>query len=377
MRIELPNPKESWLSEYSKASTKKKYDMNFDLFCKWANTNETELVEEFKVNDPRDFSKKWGKILVQYFNDMIKEDLKINTARTRLNAPRAFFKSQCGEVRIKRGAIPKARMAYGEHEFTQEEFQKMFKVGDIEDKARLTLSLNLGWGASDVLGLQWEFIEPYLDESLEPPVAFWYEREKTGAPTRSHLTHEAITALRELRRIQPKTEHVFESVRTVVGLNKWLKSLCERAKIKTRGKVRFHLLRKYTFSQLSASGMNQWEAKLCVGKTIPLDILTYLKGQEEILREKYVHAEPRLTLSAMTNGNNLRLGDINEKIGTMEQIITDQERKIKQQDLKIDVLTRTLESRQQKFEDFEQIIGVLQKTIKHLTKSLGEAERKA
>lgn len=70
-------------------------------------------------------------------------------------------------------------------------------------------------------------------------------------------------------------------------------------------------------SQLSASGMNQWETKLAVGKSIPSDILTYLKNQAQNLREKFMNAESRFTLTGLTNSNH-------SKLETMEQEIKDQ-----------------------------------------------------
>jgi len=325
MRIENLTPKEEWLKEYSRDRTLKKNRRNFRRFCEWANISDVELVEEYKKSNPRDFSKKWGKIIVQYYNDMLKKGYSSNYCRTLTIAPRAFFKSQCVEVKIKRGAIAKQRMATGEHEFLLEELQKMYKVGDIEDKARLATALTLGWGAADFLNLEWEFIEPYLNEKLEPPVAFWYERQKTGAPSRSHLTHEAIECLREWRRITPSSKYLFSGYNgthlTPNALNAWLKSLVNRSKIKTRGKIRFHLLRKFLLSQLSSSGMNQWEAKLCVGKSIPADILTYLKDLTEDLRSKFMKAEPRFTLTRYTNSNHIKMEELEKRMTENEEMM--------------------------------------------------------
>lgn len=372
MMIEMATPKEEWLAEYSRASTRHKYEMNFDAFCEWAKTSDVELVKEYKASDHREFSKKWGSRIVQYYNDLIREGAKVNTARAKSNAPRAFFRSQTVEVKIKRGAIGKARMAMGEHEFILEEFQKMFRVGDIEDKAKLATALNLGWGAGDFVRLEWSFIEPFLNEELEPPVAFWAERHKTGAVTRAHLTHEALSALRELRRIKPKAKYVFEgrngTYLTEDALNDWLKSLRRRAKIKKRGKIRFHLIRKFTFSQLSASGMNQFESKLCVGKSIPNDILTYLKGQEEVLREKFMNAEPRLTLSGMTNGNHTKLGEVTEKIETLETIVRDQEKELQKANIKVEVLAGGLADAEKQLKEQRQDIVKLLKMVAKLKK---------
>jgi len=340
-------PKEEWLKEYSKENTIRKHSQNFDEFCQWANTNDIKLVEEYKTSDPREFSKKWGKKILQYYNSFIEKGSKINTARTKTIAPRAFFKSQCIEVKIKRGRIAQAQIAMGEHEFILKEFQKMYQVGNIEDKARLATAISLGWGAYDFVHLEWSFIEPYLAENLELPVAFWFERKKTGAPSRSHLTHESVEALRMLRDITPKSSQYVFSGRngknlTEDALNDWLKSLIRRAKIQTRGKIRFHLVRKFLMSQLSASGMNQWETKLAVGKSIPSDILTYLKDQAQNLREKFMNAESRFALSGLTNANHSKLDVINGKVEEMENIISEQQIEIGELKTKIEAVTNTL-----------------------------------
>lgn len=325
MENENMKPKEEWLKEYSKPSTIQKNTKNFDRFCEWAAVTDSELVKEYKAGDPRDFSKKWGIKIVHYYNDMVKKGFSTNYCRTLTIAPRAFFKSQCIEVKIKRGAIAKAKMAMGEHEFRLEELQRMYRVGDIQDKARLATALSLGWGAQDFLTLEWSFVEPYLNEDLEAPVSFWYERAKTGSPSRSHLTHEAIESLREWRRVASESKYVFsgynENHLTHDALNAWIKSLVRRAKIETRGKIRFHLIRKFLMSQLSSSGMNQWETKLCVGKSIPTDILTYLKDLTEDLRNKYVNAEPRFALTGFTNMNHSKMEELEKRMNDNEQML--------------------------------------------------------
>jgi len=315
------NPKEEWLKEYSKEETRYKYNFNFGLFCKWANTNDMELVEEYKNSDPREFSKKWGKKIIQYHNYILESGKKSNTARSLTIAPRAFFKSQCIEVKIKRGGIRKAEMATGEHEFRLEELQKMYQVGNIEDKARLATAVNLGWGSGDFVRLEWKEIEPYLAEDLEPPVAFWHTRQKTQAPCRSHLTHEAIEALRLWRDLSPKKRYIFQGStgKHLDGrtMNDWIKSLAKRAMINARGHIRFHLVRKFLLSQLSASGMNTWEAKLCVGKTVESSVLTYLKDLTQAIREKFMNAEPRFTLSGTTNHKYNRDEQIDRELEEM------------------------------------------------------------
>jgi len=358
-------PKEEWLKEYSKEGTKYNHSKNFDEFCQWANTDDIKLVEEYKTSDPREFSEKWGKKAVLYYNSLLEKGLKSNTARTKVIAPRAFFKSQCVEVKIKRGAIAKAKIAFGEHEFIIKELQKMYQVGDIRDKAMLTTAISLGWGAYDFVHLKWSFIEPFLADNLEPPVAFWYERQKTGAPSRSHLTHEAIESLRTWRTVAPKSPYIFSGKNGTPlsddALNDWLRSLTKRAKIQTRGKIRFHLIRKFLMSQLSASGMNQWETKLAVGKSIPSDILTYLKKQAQNLREKFMNAESRSTLSGLTNSNHSKLDMINGKVEELENIIAKQQIEVGELKTKIEALTNALMKEAERSKQMEAVVRKLAK----------------
>lgn len=71
----------------------------------------------------------------------------------------------------------------------------MWRVGDLEDKARLATGLSLGYGVELFVNLRWDEIEPLLDESLEAPVGFLKMREKERTPIRSHLTGEAISEI--------------------------------------------------------------------------------------------------------------------------------------------------------------------------------------
>ena len=119
-------------------------------------------------------------------------------------------------------------------------------------------------------------------------------------------------------------------------------------------------MHKFTLSQLSASGMNQWEARLCVGKSIPVDILTYLKNQSENLREKFMVAEPRLTLSGMTNSNHTKIEEMTERMETLERIVTDQAKEKRAQDIKIEVLTDAITEQQE-------LIQFLVQKVKELT----------
>ena len=306
-------PMEEWLEEYSKDSTRIGNERDFKEFCEWAHTTDVELVQEYKsAEDKEAWAKKTGALLVKWYNWMLKDypckerggrvfkkGLATNTARARVSSARAFFRNQCRPVIVRRGAIARAKPALGEHEFTQEELRKMFFFADTRGKAVLSTAISLGWGAKDFVDLRRSFIEPFLEK--EAFTGFLYERGKTGAISRSHLTPEAIECLKTWFEIADESEYVWPNSGgkkhiTQDTLNNIVKDAVEKAGIKTTGNVHFHLLRKFLISQLSNEGLNIWHIKFMVGKQVPPDIATYLQGMKDTLSEEFKRAHPRFSL---------------------------------------------------------------------------------
>lgn len=301
-----------WLSQYaSKQRTFKQYKYNFERFSEWSGMTDEDFVNECEQIGDREFAKKWGNKVIAWYNELLASGLKTNSAKNLVTGVRSFFSNQIVPLRIRKGAIASPKMATGEHEFSLDELQKMFRVGSIEDKVRLCLGLNLGWGASDFLSLKWDFIEPYLSEDLDPPVGFWFERGKTGQPTRGHLTGECIAVLRQYRETA-KSKRV--NPLTVDGLNIWIRTLAKKANIQPRGHIRFHRLRKFLFTALLSSGMPESHAKLIIGKKVKTEDLTYIQGLAPTLKAEYAKAHRLFALSGFTNMDNKKVKDMKEEL---------------------------------------------------------------
>jgi len=320
---------DSWLELYSKPNVKRDYRRHTLRFLIWRGVTAEDIVKEWKTTEDKDaFRKKWGKILTKYYNSMIAEGKAINTARTSTNSVRAFFTSNCDTVKIQRGAIGKAQMAFGEHEFKQEQLQRMFRVANIREKAILSLGICLGYGASAFVSLKREMLENIMaqTEFEETPIGFWYQRAKTSQPIRSHLTTEVIEALTDYWKTQPeKSEWAFpnSSLKKHISqdaINYTLTSLCKKANIQTMGTVRWHLLRKFLFSALT-NIMPEMNAKLSVGKSIPTDVLTYLKGKTDILKQQYGEAEKYFVLSGFTNHNHSKFSQLEQKVKLQDETL--------------------------------------------------------
>jgi len=322
---------EQFLAEQPKEATKKTYRRHVTKFLEWVKQSPTELIEEYNsTQDKNKWKKETGKLIVKYNNYLLEhggkngKPLKPNSVRTAINAVRAFFTSQMDSVKISRGKIAQVEMAVGEHEFKQSQLQKMFRVGDIREKAILSLGVCLGFGATAFSELKRDYLEKIMSqtESEKTPIGFWHIRTKSSQPTRCHLTTEAINALKDYwSSLKEKSEWAFPSNGEHISndtLNYILKSLTEKANIPVMGKIRWHLLRKFLFSALTNT-MDEMNAKLCVGKSIDKSVLTYLKNKSDVLKQQYDEAEQYFVLSGYTNHNHSRMDEMEQKIKTYDE----------------------------------------------------------
>jgi hypothetical protein len=327
--IQCMNPQEEWLKEI-KESARSRYSSRFDEFCEWIQKTPEQLVKEYKdSSDKEAWAKTMGSIIVQYYQARLGAGYKVNSARTDTISPRSFFKSQCQEVRIARGKIAKAQIAQGEHSFTQDELKKMFHYGDVKSKAILSTAVSLGWSSIDFLGLEVSFIKPYIEKAKAEKsefVQFVYTRQKTDETSISHLMPESIESLDAyLKTIPQDAKFLWYSPSnhneplTNKALNGILKSMIKQASIMTTGDIKFNLLRKFTFSTLQRFGMTESESRVCVGKTVSPDILTYLINLKDTLLVKFKKAYVGLTL-VKSNGNG-RVDNLQTAVDTVMQVL--------------------------------------------------------
>jgi hypothetical protein len=327
--IPCMNPKEEWLKEI-KETVRARYSSRFDEFLEWIQKTPEQLVEEYKqVTDKETWAKKYGAIVLKYYQARLSAGYSINSARADSVAPRSFFSSQCQEVKIQKGKIAKAQIATGEHSFTQDELKKMFYFGDVKSKAILSTAVSLGFSSIDFLSLERSFIEPYVKKAREEKldfVQFIYTRQKTNETIIAHLMPECIESLAAYLKTIP------EGVRFLwfspsdhsqpisnKSLNDQLKSMVQQASIMTTGDIKFNLLRKFTFSTLQRYGMTESESRVCVGKSVSPDILTYLINLKDTLMAKYKKTYVGLTL-VKANGNG-RVDNLQTAVNTVMDVL--------------------------------------------------------
>jgi len=317
----MSTPRQLWLEEYDKESTRKLWSWRFERFLKWSNKTDIELVEEFKQSrDQIGYAKKYGKIMLKYFDYLVNEKgIARGTAKSEVASVRAFFSSQTISLKIKKGTMKSNSIALGEHEFSLAELQQIYRVSDIREKVLLSVGIGLGWSISDFLSLTWEYINPYIDSKEQVPIGFWYNRKKTESPCRAHFNHEMISDLKALRdSLANPSGRIFDI--TPQGLNKMFQTMVRKANIQLRGtkKPHFHQFRKILASSLANSGVSDIHIRLMLGKRIDPSMLTYLKDQTETLRKEYLKAEKFFSLTGITNGDIDTMGKMQNRIDELE-----------------------------------------------------------
>jgi hypothetical protein len=309
----------------------KYWKLGWKRFSAWAAPHLGVPAEEVDDLIRKDFEEmpqhlyqdKYKDLFDKYLAHLNTEDIKPNSIRSYLGAVRAFFASEATQIKVKN--VPQVEMAMNEHVFTLDELKAMYSVADWEGKARLSTALSLGWSVGDILNMDTRLVEQALGNvDADGYAVFDARRLKTGARARAILNPSTVEDLRKHLATRPEGTVGLWTITTEKGINKWLLALVKKAGIKTIGQVRFHLLRKYVYD-LASSRCGENEAKLLVGKKIPLEDATYLHGIEGRLLEKY---KANLYQFVSLNGQRLR----------RESRVEDLEKQIREMKTQIDYL---------------------------------------
>jgi hypothetical protein len=233
------------------------------------------------------YQDKYRDLLTKYVAYLEGEKHKPNSIRAWVSSVRSFFASEAGEIKLQTNRLPDAEMASNEHDFTLDEFRAMYAIADLEGKARLSTALSLGWSVGDILAMDPKLVEQAVGNvDSDGYGVFDAHRLKTGGRARAILNPCAVKDLRKYLATRPRESTRLWTIGTDKGLNKWLLMLIRKAGLKTTGQVRFHLIRKYVYD-LASSRCGENEAKLLVGKKIPMSDATSLHGLQARLLSKY------------------------------------------------------------------------------------------
>jgi len=340
---------ENWLSKAGSPKTQLDWRKRWSIFVRWVVSAENPLTgkpymecgvdhvdevirRDFETMPSHLFQDKYANMLTKFITSF--KNAKANTIGSYLGSVRSFFTNEAMSIRLPRDKVPAAEMAENEHVFVQDELRQMWLVADVEGKARLSVAVSLGWSVGDFLALSRDFMANVLEHvDKDGFVAFDYQRKKTRARVRGILNPCAVRDIQALLPQVPPHQDVVWNATTTEGLNKWVKTLVHEAGIRPSGTMRFHLFRKYTYD-LVTSKCGAYEAKLLVGKTIPLKNMTYLHGLQDRLLDRYKKfAYPFLKLNGEGKAKAEKFEALDEKLEKQRialEVIQDNNQQLRQ-----------------------------------------------
>lgn len=119
----------------------------------------------------------------------------------------------------------------------------------------------------------------------EPPIALDLMTKKEKQVAKTFISVEFQEILEKyLPTLKKENKYLIQTSRNgkidEEALNKILKGLAKRAGINLRGSLTWHEGRRLFLRVASEQGINQWSARMLVGKAVPKDILAYVNGVE-------------------------------------------------------------------------------------------------
>ncbi len=344
-----------------KKLTQNKNAIKLRKYCKWANKSPEELIKEYaearkSVNSLQDWKRDTRTKIVNFYNWLIAQGYKINTARTLPLGILAFYSENCETIKDVTKEFDSVQIPTDEYVFTQEVLRKVYYYADLEGQTLLSLAVGLGYSSIDFLNLEAEKLQNLVKEATDKGLEFIQfvgkSRAKTSVQPRSHLTPEAIHSLKDYLPFLEKKHNgklpkfVWCNGRedthiTNTGLNKKLKRLLRKANIETYGKhVKFHCLgRKFLYSRLQAK--NRDISKVITAKKVSASDLTYIPNLDaeclRVFKETYKEIALNGDLTGKTRQNQ------KEEITKLEQAIQQLETENYTSKTRIDLLQKNLE----------------------------------
>ena len=337
-----------------KQSTKGRNAQKLRKFCHWAKVTPQQLIQQYseakESNDLDAWQRDTVNQILEYYNWLTMQinpktgkKYSLNYCRTEPIGVLAFHRQNTRQLPDVTKHFAPVQIPTDEYRFTQDDLRKMFYYGDTEEKALLSLAVCYGQGSKEFLELECQTFKQLIQEVRDKNLDFmrWIgkARAKTSIQPRSFLTPEAIESTDEFLKLLEKKhgklpkylwcnsnpdKHI-----TNQGLNKKLKRLVEKANIKTyRKKVKFHLIRKFTFSRLRRIDRDM--AKIICAKKVSASDMTYEDINEQCERT-FRLAYKDISLNSDPTGTTRKKQ--NERIQELEKQNEEQRKQLEAQNL--------------------------------------------
>jgi hypothetical protein len=281
-----------------------------------------QLLESKKA----DKENQWEKKIIDFKQWLKGQGYSDNAIKTAINTLRSFFECYRTPLQFSQSENRKlngrAQRVTKDFELTNEDISKMNLVGNLREKYILLLGKSFGLRVGDFTALTYGvFRSINLDQ--EPPIPIGeIQTEKEGVTAYPFIDSDSLPILKAVLDCN-KNKLDTERIITVqeAELSSILQTLADKASIKLGGKhLRFHCLRKYLVTRLSAS-MSESKWKQIVGKSTPEE--AYVNRFD--LKECYLKAMELTTVNKNGNGKVSRLSEeiaeLSKKVNSKETII--------------------------------------------------------
>ena len=291
---------DDWLSTIPSPHTRKNYNAGIKKFEKYFGNG----IETIIGSDDA------GKIIDKYYAWLKNQGTPQNTCRNLVNSPIQFLKYFKTEVNYRNKGMYKTVLTTRDHLLNISEVQEMAKVADLREQILLEVFL-MGLRIGDVSILKWKT----FDVNTKPPVEIRILTSKEDVVAQTFISEEFQGLLQKyLDRIDKNNEFLFQSNRrgnlSSKRINQILKDLADRAQIKTHGLFRWHIGRKLFIRTCAELGVNAWNAKIMCGKSVSMDIATYINGVR--LKNDFIKVSNVLKLfpKPVANGQTKQMIDV-------------------------------------------------------------------
>ena len=383
----MPNDKNIDYVRYfprCKETTRQGNAGRFKKFCLWAKKTPEQLINEYDrakaINNLDDWERNTANQIIEFYQWLRKETnpnngrpYSSNYCNTVGSAVLAFYHQNCKTLEGVMDSFAPTQIPTDEYRFNQDDLRKMFHYGDTEEKALISLAVCYGQGSKDFLSISAQKLRDVIDgakgKDLDFPKWIGKPREKTGIQPISFLTPEATETVNEYLILLEKKKgklpkYIWCNSKpnkpiSNEGLNKKLRRLVTKANIKTGNKkVRFHCIRKFTFSRLRRIDKDM--AKIICAKSVSASDMTYEEIEEQAERV-FKSAYPNIALNGNLLGKTKQKQE--ERINKLDDAVFNISKELQNSKTVSEVLTKKTVELEKKLRESNQSIELFMEVI--------------
>lgn len=368
-----------------KTGTANKNARKLKDFCDWIDKSPETLLKEYEAStNKKAWQRDRKKEVEAFYNHLIAKGYKINSARTTPLGILSFYTRNCETIRDATKIFAPPQIPEDDLIFSQEILRKAYYYSDLEGQTMLSLATCLGYSSADFLALEYEKLRNLVHEADDKGINFIQfigkSRTKTSIQPRSHLTPEAIHNLKDYLLLLEKkykklpkflfcNDHPDKHI-TNEELNKRLRRILKNANIETYGKkVRFHLFRKFLYSNLQAK--NRDIAKLITAKKVSASDLTYIPNLNAECLRVFKETYKQISLNGDLTGKTKQKQE--QRIKQLEEAIFNVNKELQNSKTVSEVLTKKTTELEKKLTEnnasmelFTEIIETIQPFIDYV-----------